>query len=77
MYQKNKQYKSEITEFINNLKASNPELEKNQKFGRSILWDKRGSPDSLSAIIFKSPIESWDLLIFLFEGVVFLLGTAI
>ncbi len=39
MYQKNKQYKSEITEFISNLKTSNPELEKNQKFGRSILWD--------------------------------------
>ena len=39
MYIKNKQYKSEITEFITNLKSNNPELEKKQKFGRSILWD--------------------------------------
>ncbi len=39
MYLKNKQYRSEITDFITNLKTSNPDLEKNQKFGRSILWD--------------------------------------
>ena len=39
MYLKNKQYKSEITEFITNLKSNNPELEKKQKSGRSILWD--------------------------------------
>ena len=39
MYLKNKQYKSEITDFIANLKSKNPELEKKQKFGRSILWD--------------------------------------
>ena len=42
MYIKNKQYKSEITEFITNLKSNNPELEKKQKSGRSILWDGAG-----------------------------------
>jgi len=43
MYQKNKQYKSEITEFITSMKSDNPELEKKQKLGRSILWDRNKS----------------------------------
>jgi hypothetical protein len=48
MYIKNKQYKSEITEFITNLKSNNPELEKKQKSGRSILWDSTVSPKQKS-----------------------------
>ena len=43
MYQKNKQYRSEITEFITSMKSENPELEKKQKLGRSILWDRKKS----------------------------------
>ena len=43
MYQKNRQYKSEITEFITSMKSDNPELEKKQKLGRSILWDRNKS----------------------------------
>ncbi|AOG22281.1 DUF3460 family protein [Acidovorax sp. RAC01] len=33
-------YQSDATQFINNLKASKPELEKQQQLGRSLLWDK-------------------------------------
>ncbi len=34
------QYVSEITEFIRDLKARNPDLEAEQKKGRAIWWDK-------------------------------------
>lgn len=34
------QYISEITQFLNQLKQREPDLEKQQQFGRSLLWDK-------------------------------------
>ena len=40
MFSKNKKYKSEVSEFIVNLKSNNPQLETKQKLGRAILWDK-------------------------------------
>jgi hypothetical protein len=36
-----KPYKSEITSFIEELKAQRPSLEAEQRAGRSLLWDKR------------------------------------
>lgn len=33
-------YQSEVTGFINELKASKPELESQQRQGRELLWDK-------------------------------------
>jgi hypothetical protein len=33
-------YQSEVTQFIDQLKASRPELEDQQRQGRSLLWDK-------------------------------------
>ncbi|WP_047193971.1 DUF3460 family protein [Caldimonas brevitalea] len=35
-----KPYKSDITEFIEELKAKNPQLEDAQREGRSLLWDR-------------------------------------
>ncbi|MCW7538758.1 DUF3460 family protein [Aquabacterium sp. A7-Y] len=35
-----KPYKSEITSFIEELKAKNPQLETQQREGRSLLWDR-------------------------------------
>lgn len=34
------QYKSEITQFIEELKQKNPALEESQRAGRALLWDK-------------------------------------
>ena len=34
-------YHSDATEFIQKLKASRPELEAEQRLGRSLLWDKK------------------------------------
>jgi hypothetical protein len=34
------QYKSEITQFLTELKAKNPAMEEGQRQGRSLLWDK-------------------------------------
>jgi Protein of unknown function (DUF3460) len=34
-----KHYQSETTEFINSLKAQNPDLENQQRLGRALLWD--------------------------------------
>lgn len=34
------QYESEITGFIKQLKAANPQLEQEQRAGRALLWDK-------------------------------------
>lgn len=34
------QYTSEVTQFIDSLKAKNPQLEKSQRDGRALLWDK-------------------------------------
>ena len=33
-------YKSEITQFIDGLKADKPDLEAQQRAGRALLWDK-------------------------------------
>jgi hypothetical protein len=35
-----KPYKSEVTSFIETLKASKPSLEAEQRAGRALLWDK-------------------------------------
>ena len=34
-------YQSDATQFINQLKADKPELEKQQLAGRALLWDKQ------------------------------------
>ena len=34
-------YTSDATQFIDQLKASRPELEKGQREGRALLWDQR------------------------------------
>jgi hypothetical protein len=36
-----KPYKSDITTFIDELKAKKPTLEEEQRAGRALLWDKR------------------------------------
>jgi hypothetical protein len=36
-----KPYKSDITNFIDELKAKKPDLEEQQRAGRALLWDKR------------------------------------
>ncbi|AEG68363.1 MULTISPECIES: DUF3460 family protein [Ralstonia solanacearum species complex] len=33
-------YKSEITQFLEELKTQKPELEAQQRHGRALLWDK-------------------------------------
>ena len=34
-------YKSEVTNFIDELKANKPTLEAEQRFGRALLWDRQ------------------------------------
>jgi hypothetical protein len=34
-------YQSEATQFIDALKAKNPEIEEGQRAGRALLWDKQ------------------------------------
>lgn len=41
MSKKTSLYVSEVTQFINQLKEHNPELEQQQREGRALLWDKR------------------------------------
>ena len=36
-----KRYTSDVTEFIDELKAKKPTLEEEQRAGRALLWDKR------------------------------------
>lgn len=36
-----KPYRSEITQFIDKLKANKPSLEAEQRAGRALLWDKQ------------------------------------
>jgi hypothetical protein len=36
----NKHYESEATQFLNQLKQKNPQLEESQRAGRALLWDK-------------------------------------
>ena len=33
-------YRSEVTQFIDDLKQARPELERKQREGRALLWDK-------------------------------------
>ena len=40
MILKNNKYTSEITEFLNDLKKANPELESDQRKKRGELWDR-------------------------------------
>lgn len=47
MSKKTSLYVSEVTQFINQLKEYNPELEKQQREGRALLWDKRVDFDEL------------------------------
>jgi hypothetical protein len=35
-----KPYKSDVTQFIDSLKARDPQLEERQRQGRALLWDK-------------------------------------
>ena len=41
-----KRYTSDVTEFIEELKAKKPTLEEEQRAGRAILWDKRVDLDA-------------------------------
>jgi hypothetical protein len=36
-----KPYKSDVTQFIDQLKAARPTLEEEQKRGRALLWDRQ------------------------------------
>jgi hypothetical protein len=40
-----KPYKSDISNFIDDLKAKNPRLEQEQRAGRALLWDKPIDPE--------------------------------
>jgi hypothetical protein len=42
-------YESEITQFLKQLKQDRPQLEKNQREGRALLWDKTLDDDLLRA----------------------------
>ena len=39
-------YKSDVTDFIESLKAKKPTLESEQRAGRALLWDKRVDRDA-------------------------------
>jgi hypothetical protein len=41
-----KPYKSDVTSFIEKLKADKPTLEEEQRAGRALLWDKRIDRDA-------------------------------
>jgi len=41
-----KHYKSDVTAFIEKLKADKPTLEEEQRDGRALLWDKRIDRDA-------------------------------
>lgn len=41
-----KPYKSDITQFIDELKAKKPTLEEEQRRGRALLWDRRVDRDA-------------------------------
>ncbi len=42
-----KHNKSDVTSFIETLKAAKPTLEEEQRAGRALLWDKRVDRDAL------------------------------
>jgi hypothetical protein len=39
-------YKSDVTQFIDQLKAERPDLEARQRAGRALLWDKQVSREA-------------------------------
>jgi hypothetical protein len=43
-----KRYTSDVTDFIEELKAKKPTLEEEQRAGRALLWDKRLDRDALA-----------------------------
>lgn len=43
-----KPYKSEVTSFIEGLKAAKPTLEAEQRAGRALLWDRALDRDALA-----------------------------
>ena len=43
-----KPYKSEVTQFIEELKAKKPTLEAEQRAGRGLLWDRELDRDELA-----------------------------
>ena len=43
-----KPYKSDVTQFIDELKASKPTLEAEQRAGRALLWDRPLDRDALA-----------------------------
>jgi hypothetical protein len=42
---KNREYQSDATNFITDLKRARPELDAQQRAGRSLLWDKQINRD--------------------------------
>lgn len=40
-------YESDITRFIRELKAKSPDIDRKQREGRAIFWDKTLDPDEL------------------------------
>lgn len=40
-----KPYRSDVTDFINQLKAQRPQLAAEQRAGRALLWDRPQDPD--------------------------------
>ncbi|PPE71697.1 DUF3460 family protein [Caldimonas thermodepolymerans] len=44
-----KPYKSEVTQFLEELKAKNPKLEEEQRKGRALLWDRELDREALEA----------------------------
>lgn len=44
-----KPYKSDVTQFIEELKAKKPTLEEEQRRGRALLWDKAIDRDAQAA----------------------------
>jgi len=57
MLKKSKKYKSEISNFLLDLQSDIPELEKKQKAGRSLLWDRPGRVDDNNETIKDNKIE--------------------
>ncbi len=40
LFLKNRNYRSEVTDFIADIKRARPELDGEQRAGRALLWDK-------------------------------------
>jgi len=40
LWKKTTNYKSDMTKFIDDLKAKNPHIDEGQRAGRALLWDK-------------------------------------